>query len=272
MRNKPFIFPLIVAGAFTASALLPSAVSATDGAEYPTVTSLKIEIRGPSGTSNGSCVLINRSVEGSDLVGYFLTAQRLFDRSDIGSWRPHELRVRLFLDDTTAVDANGNSVTFPDESEGSLGLALIAARLPRATDGIAPVSFASSPITTFVFKEHGSDWSIVLTGRAGSASPEPAKTAERAGPDLTNCLGAAAIAEAGVFGIATECTQGRPSVITLLSTARTFLARVMPTGQSSAAATPEFRLEKAREHRNIETRTFYQTPLPRGRWRWTTRW
>jgi hypothetical protein len=243
MRNKPFIFSLIVAGAFTAIALLSSAVSAADGAEYPTVTSLKIEIRGPSGTSNGTCVLINRTVEGSDLVGYFLTAQRLFDRSDIGSWRPHELRVRLFLDDTTVVDADGSSVTFPDESEGRLGLALITARLPRATDGIAPISFASSPaITTFLLKEHGSDWSIVLTGPAGSVSPEPARTEERAGPDPTNCLGAAAIAEAGVFGIATECAQGRPSVITLLSTARTFLARVLPTWQPSAAAAPVFRI------------------------------
>jgi hypothetical protein len=272
MLNRPFASLLIVANAFTAIELFAIAASAADSNEYATVTSLKIEIRGPSGTSNGSSVLINRTFEGSDPVGYFLTAQRLFDRADIGSWRPHELRVRLFLDDTTVVDADGSSVTFPAESEGSLGLALIKARLPRATDDIAPVSFASPPaITTFIFREHGSDWSIVLTGPAGSVSPEPARTEERAGSDPTNCLGAAAITEAGVFGIATECAQGRPSVITLLSTARTFLTRVLPTWQPSSAASPGFRLEKPSEHGNIETRTSYQTPSACERWRWRTR-
>jgi hypothetical protein len=245
MRNKPFTSLLIVVSVFTAIGLIASVASAADAAAYASVASLKIEIRGPRGTSAGTCVLIDRAFEGSRLVGRFLTAQRLFDSSVVGAWRSHELRVRVFLDDTTVLDVDGGSVTFPARSDGSPGLALVKASLPRASDSIAPVSFAwPSGIAAYVLKGHRTDRAIVLTGNGGSGSTTPATIEGRIPLDLSNCLGAPAISEAGVFGIATECAPGRPPVIAALSTARTFLTRVLPAWQPSPAALPVFRLEQ----------------------------
>jgi hypothetical protein len=248
MSNKPLTSLLVVASAFTAIGLLPAAASAGGAADYATVASLKIEIRGPNGTSDGTCLLIDRTLEGSHVVGYFLTAQRLFDPGVVGTWRSHELQVRVFLDDTTVVDVDGASVTFPAESERGSGLALIKALLPRASDSIAPVSLAP-PLANaaFVLKGHRSDRSMVLTENAGTVSPEPVAE-DRIGLDPTDCLGAAAISEAGVFGIATECAPERPPVITTLTTARTFLMRVLPAWQPSPAVSPVFRLE----HRYVD--------------------
>jgi hypothetical protein len=245
MRNESVASLLMVATAFTAIGLLPVAASASEATGYATVDSLKIEIRGPGGAGDGTCILIDRAVEGSHVVGYFLTARRLFDPSLVGAWRSHELRVRVFLDDTTVVDVDDGSVTFPADSDRSADLALVKAPLPRATDRVAPVSFASpAGLATFLLKGHRSDRVIVLTGIARSVSSEPATAQLSMASDPTNCLGAAAISEAGVFGIATECTQGQPAVITLLSAARTFLTRVLPTWQPYSALSRLFRLER----------------------------
>jgi hypothetical protein len=216
----------------TLSGASPGVASEADGVAGVAAASLNVEIRGPRGVSEGTCVLIHQRREGNSVLGYFLTAQRLFDPDVLGTSRPHELVVRVFLGDAV-VEADGSQVMFSAETEQRLGLAVIRVALPRAQPAVAPLSIATP----------GRDAAFVLRPFSPKST---AVDDDAAAPG--HCLGAPAISDVGVFGIATECGEDRAPIITRLSAAQRFLGQVLPMWQPSPEAPPVFRVE----HRNVD--------------------
>jgi hypothetical protein len=231
--HRRFASSFIVACSLTTViGLSPGVASAADGMADVAAASLRVEIRSPHGVSDGTCVLIHQTRDGNTVLGYLLTAQRLFDPDVLGTWRPHELLVRVFLGDTV-VEADGSQVTFSAETDQPLGLAVIKVVMSRAQPAIAPLSVAPPDrAAAFVIRPFSQEAIAV-----GDDAAAPG-----------HCLGAPAISNAGVFGIATECAPDRAPAITTLAAARTFLLQVLPMWKPSPEAPPIFRVE----HRNVD--------------------
>lgn len=188
----------------------------------PTPTSvavLPIRVFTASAVNEGTAVIVARDDRATGVLLHLVTSARLFP----DGW--HTVRVGTM--DDTFVDVNRSDIVV----SGSRLVEVAIVRLlgTRAPATPAPLVWRA-PAPDAPIQIHGLDArgaSIVIDGRVRFLSTRLI-VADRDASGLHGCLGAPATDEDGVFGIVSECGQGRTATIATLSMDRWFIERYVP--------------------------------------------
>jgi hypothetical protein len=175
------------------------------------VLQLTIEIEKGKETL-ASAVLVHREDGPRGVVLFFLTSGTLLPATSVGlpGW-----------------ELEGEGASRPDAITSSI--AVIRILTEKST--LAPAAVVLEPPRAgepfFVVAHNAAGQPVVVPQHAQTVSARSAM----GDIDLSSavgCVGAPAFTESGVFGIVTECGTGQPPLITLLSSARDLLRRLIP--------------------------------------------
>ena len=101
---------------------------------------LRVQIIGSGGTTEGACFLVHQEQRERDVVYYFLTSAHVLDPETLGERRMSSLRVRVIVDEASAIETSGTGVLFPGGAEQGLDLAIVKA--VSANRSLVPVSIS----------------------------------------------------------------------------------------------------------------------------------
>ncbi len=198
-------------------------------------TVARLRVQGTKGAVDGTAFLIHVDRDERQAVHYFLTAGPLLDPVPLGDYRTASLRVRITVDDSTVLETTGERALFPGGLESG-ELAVLTAVAADVGLQPMPVSF-ESPQTGQSF--------IILDPR-GIRLWETVRfrstrllLGDRTSVDVSGLMGAPALIDGRAIGLVTECSTSRVPVVTLLSSARAFLSRVIQGWQSTSVTVGE---------------------------------
>jgi hypothetical protein len=216
---KPRI-ALTLGSALAIAAVLAGAERRVSGTGPPSVFALRVA--GEAGAEYGTATLIHRAVRGDQADLYFITSSCFF-RATYMEGRLLTRPVELILDEAHSITIAPKSVFMPSGTCVDVAVFHVAAAADIAAVP-QPVTFDSLRIGTG-FLVHGFDHD----GRPVAVAQEIRFRAtlqvigDREISSLRGCLGAPAVTPRGVFGVVTECLQGRAPAIALLSVSRRLL-------------------------------------------------
>jgi hypothetical protein len=214
-----------------AAAMVPTVGRASANGEPPAPSLAAVRVVSDAGEMHGTAVLIRREDTRDSATLYFLTSARLFRGPD-GNYQRVSKSVTLRIDKTLELDVNCNDV-FADGS-GLVDVAILRATAPGAVAlQPTPLVYGPPPVGA-AFLLSGIDEAGGTTTVSEHVRFESTLLVlgDRDAPSFVDCLGTPAVTAGGVFGIVRECDAHRAPVISLLTMARSFLERHLPSSRA----------------------------------------
>jgi hypothetical protein len=200
----------------------------------------RIEIATSHGTEKSTSFLVHQQRAGDGAILYYLTSARPF-RDSAADLRAGIRRIRLIRPGEVPIEIAPADVTLP--MGNMLDVAVI--RVVGSQANVAPMPMVfdpPSPGQVFVI----SGFSTQETGLAVPQRVHFAATSlivgDRDASILAGCGGAPATVEGGVFGLVTDCQQGRGPSIVPLSIVQRFILRNLPGWLVNVSADSQFRV------------------------------
>lgn len=173
---------------------------------------VQLRIQNEQRVALGSAVLVHREDGPEGVVLYFVTSERLVDRTPAGPGASEgEEEGAISSDDVT-----------PD---------LAVLRLRTEKSALVPADMVmdrpAEGASFFIVTHTAAGQRVVLVQQIRKIFTSSA-TGSAGVPWTLGCVGAAAFTVKGVFGIVSDCQSGKPPRITLLDTRRALLRRLIP--------------------------------------------
>jgi hypothetical protein len=222
-----------------ACALLTPAITSPPTEDPPADDSVvKLRVVTDAGIIDGTGVVIHRDDRGSAVVLYLLTSSRLFKDRE-GEGLPRAQPVQVWVDAEHTLDVGRPDVFMP---AGPVIDAVLLRATTAATRLVArPISYESPSVgEPFLVAGHDRFGAPALIAERIRFQSTLLATGDRDASTLLGCVGAPAISQKGVFGLVTECHQGRAPVIAILSMARSFIERHLPRSTRQTSSIPQF--------------------------------
>jgi hypothetical protein len=191
-------------------------------------TIVRIQVGGGSATRDGAGFLVHAAPKGNTTVYSFVTTSALLDPVPLGERRTISVRLRLWADDGTTLDASGMDLRFPGGMHAGLDIAVI--RIESSVPGLRPLPITLDPPEpgdTFVVQGRQRSGPLTMNERVRFRSSR-LLIGDRTITLAAELLGAPALTAEGAFGIVSQCSASRVPVVTLLSAAESFLTLAIP--------------------------------------------